>query len=622
MRRLIFVAAVCLAFTLGAGETPFYSVTLSGSDPVMDGKITDPVWQKIPALELPGAKSKTLIKMLRTNDALHIAFDCLNEAAPDLKTSKRGRDENVFSDECVELFLQPSDDYYQFAVNASGSVYDGLKMNGKWNGEWSAVTDIHKGGWTAEIMIPLKTVGAAADGKPWRANICRLAFDKKGASEVSVWDPPGHHKATAMLFFGDCDPSGLFSVDASLSSELDKLAEFLKPEDRDRVRDLRKSLAESQRKHSGVKVFPSDYLRLSAEAAQIRKELAGLLEKAAAAKILDKPAPPAKDAPSAAFSLREGAVFQNGGFIFRPDALHGFSYECGKIISPSGKTTPFFQINFSASGVLSAKYARRFETVFRVSDGASGSLYELIHVYRKDSDFWVGRMIRPAGAGLLSALETDKSAGLNAGVSILSKENAMGETFLLNGGEKKYPVLPMIADKREKVKFTANPGDRLVSNSNPEKALTFIPLDKGSLSVDLSVDSTARGVTAQTDFYSGPGLSFFIAPGAVEPEAGLSAGDWTGAAVKRSLEAIGPELAVWRTQMGEMKKKAGAKAQIPSETLRGLDEFNRELDSMDKLRAAPGGASLADWRKLGESYERLKKLKDSLEEKLAFSVAL
>ena len=96
------------------------------------------------------------------------------------------RDESVWEDDCVEVFLDTNHDhetYYQLIVNAAGTQGDAVwrdgRLNLKWDGEWEAKTRQLTDRWNAEIAIPFGTgpVGPRTlfNAKPgyWGINLCR-----------------------------------------------------------------------------------------------------------------------------------------------------------------------------------------------------------------------------------------------------------------------------------------------------------------------------------------------------------------------------------------------------------------------------------------------------------------
>ncbi len=157
------------------------------AEPAIDGKLDDACWQKAQPLAfrlLDGGADKpkqaTVAKLLATDKTLFIAVQCAETEPP--VTGKRDRDDAVWEDDSVELFIKPgaeaSREYYHLAVNPDGSFYDDFARDpAAWQSQLKLGTAKGKEGWTIELAIPLAELGrpkdnAAAAG-PWRLNLNR-----------------------------------------------------------------------------------------------------------------------------------------------------------------------------------------------------------------------------------------------------------------------------------------------------------------------------------------------------------------------------------------------------------------------------------------------------------------
>jgi hypothetical protein len=132
---------------------------------VLDGVIDEPAWMNqtpITALGHRNANSKlpppTEIRLLYHQDALLISAVLFN---PDMTNHLARYDQNdqaIYSDECLEFFLDLSgsnEEFYQFAVNSIGAVYDAKGGNSRWNGRGVKVaTKRFSDRWTVEMQIP------------------------------------------------------------------------------------------------------------------------------------------------------------------------------------------------------------------------------------------------------------------------------------------------------------------------------------------------------------------------------------------------------------------------------------------------------------------------------------
>jgi hypothetical protein len=139
--------------------------------PTIDGKLDDAVWQAAPAEQRFVQKSPrdggppsegTVMRVLYDDDALYVAFDCVQQRAPVVARLAR-RDHPVESD-FVAISIDTRRDgtsAFEFSVNAAGAVSDGIrfddtKLSTDWDEVWEARTGRTERGWSAELRIPLR----------------------------------------------------------------------------------------------------------------------------------------------------------------------------------------------------------------------------------------------------------------------------------------------------------------------------------------------------------------------------------------------------------------------------------------------------------------------------------
>lgn len=116
-----------------------------------------------------------------------------------------GRDEPLYTEEVVEVFLDPVGDrecYFEIEVNPLNTVLDlvlrrnrsGYRKDFGWDcaGFRSAVRRL-PGGWAAELSIPFASLAAAAPvaGECWRGNFTRIDRPEGRERELSAWAPTG-----------------------------------------------------------------------------------------------------------------------------------------------------------------------------------------------------------------------------------------------------------------------------------------------------------------------------------------------------------------------------------------------------------------------------------------------
>ena len=170
--------------------------------PEIDGKLDDPCWQQVEPIsdftvwnsEIP-AEFQSEAKICYDDSTLYISVKCLlpSGAKPGLEKGspeKKERDSYVFSDDHVEIHLDPGrsyTDYYQIAITPWGSVFDALRRYGGaqldagWNGDLTVGTQIVDGYWSLEMAIPLVNLGITSKtNTDWGINLCRYTWNPKG----------------------------------------------------------------------------------------------------------------------------------------------------------------------------------------------------------------------------------------------------------------------------------------------------------------------------------------------------------------------------------------------------------------------------------------------------------
>ncbi len=129
------------------------------------------------------------------NDALYIAFELHDSNIEEIRANETEHDKNVWSDDCVEIFIDPNytrDTYFHLIMNSLGTKYDALcsigKFDREWNGFWEGASsvDIDEQRWIAEIKIPFSTLGKTPKaGERWLINLARE--QKTQGNVVSTW---------------------------------------------------------------------------------------------------------------------------------------------------------------------------------------------------------------------------------------------------------------------------------------------------------------------------------------------------------------------------------------------------------------------------------------------------
>ena len=148
------------------------------SEIVIDGNIAENEWnnatniskfiQREPDEGQP-VSEKTEVYLIYDTENLYIAFRCWDNESTKIIANVMRRDEWLLNNDCVEIFIDTYHDHrnaFYFSTNALGAQRDGIitaellddQQNWDWNGVWDNVSRIDSLGWTAEIVIPFKTL--------------------------------------------------------------------------------------------------------------------------------------------------------------------------------------------------------------------------------------------------------------------------------------------------------------------------------------------------------------------------------------------------------------------------------------------------------------------------------
>ncbi len=126
-------------------------------------------------------KDKTLTYIYYDKKNLYLFVQSFFPAGKKLKSRVKKRDGDVYTDDAIELFLQPNDqidEYFHLAVNSIGTVFD-VKMffgdnKGKfinWTAPFKYKTAIEKDNWMLKVAIPLKWLNSFTKEGNIRFNI-------------------------------------------------------------------------------------------------------------------------------------------------------------------------------------------------------------------------------------------------------------------------------------------------------------------------------------------------------------------------------------------------------------------------------------------------------------------
>jgi cellulose/xylan binding protein with CBM9 domain len=211
-----------------AVKTEKIEVPRAEAEPVIDGKFSDEIaWGKAVLLRPFGntmsgepVDQTTEVRVMWNDDKLFVAMRGKDDH---LESKYTKHDDELWREDAFEIFLDPNGDkkdYFELQVSPAGVVFDShlpayRKNQNGWNsGMVAAVvldgtlnddSDTDKS-WTAELAIPLKSLGAGGGIPPkvndtWRGNFFRV--DKTKEKPIySAWSPPLRGDFHALNRFG------------------------------------------------------------------------------------------------------------------------------------------------------------------------------------------------------------------------------------------------------------------------------------------------------------------------------------------------------------------------------------------------------------------------------------
>src|SRR5829696_5565980 len=170
----------------------------------IDGRLDERAWAGADSAELvqveprEGAppEGRTVVRVLAMTDAIVMGIRADDPDAGRLVSFSRQRDASLEDEDHVKLVLDSYGDGrsgYVFAVNPNGARYDALVTdegegeNADWDAIWEAATTRTATGWSAEILIPVRSVMFRQGLTEWGFNVQRRAQRRQ---ETDRWAEP------------------------------------------------------------------------------------------------------------------------------------------------------------------------------------------------------------------------------------------------------------------------------------------------------------------------------------------------------------------------------------------------------------------------------------------------
>lgn len=183
-----------------------YNATkVAGEKPVIDGLLSDPLWQEqgawterfvqVSPFERVPSLSPTVAKLFYDDKYIYVGIYCKDASPGDINRFIGNRDDNSLGD-LISIAFDTYHDFRaapEFNINAGGNktdlvVTDKLSVNLSWNTVWEGKTNVNKAdsSWTAELKIPFSQLryNQLSDDGIWGLHIRRII---RRNNEVQNW---------------------------------------------------------------------------------------------------------------------------------------------------------------------------------------------------------------------------------------------------------------------------------------------------------------------------------------------------------------------------------------------------------------------------------------------------
>ncbi len=168
-------------------------------------RLADAPWNDVGGMQLDRLDYKTKFRVAYDDANLYVEVEA--ELPAEMKFEAKGHDGHCFTQECLELFVDPTgtrgrcyhliwnavpDSFYDEAYGLVDDPLDPLfdQFNRDWNGKWTYETSREGNTWRSVATIPYASIGARRPevGEKWFLNLGRETY-KPSDLQVGLWNP-------------------------------------------------------------------------------------------------------------------------------------------------------------------------------------------------------------------------------------------------------------------------------------------------------------------------------------------------------------------------------------------------------------------------------------------------
>ena len=191
-------------------------IVRASAPPLLDGRLDEQVWAEATVITdlhqydplEHGAPSETSIfYVLYDDENLYIGARLLDSEPSLISARQMVQGQSVDVDDRIEVILDPFNNMrtgYRFQLNPRGVRRDGLfdrgtSVNEDWDGIWHAEAVIGDEGWTAEIVIPFKSLNFDPNNPDWGFTVGRAIPRKQEKMAWTSFDRDIHPSSAGVL---------------------------------------------------------------------------------------------------------------------------------------------------------------------------------------------------------------------------------------------------------------------------------------------------------------------------------------------------------------------------------------------------------------------------------------